>query len=256
VLLTLEGGVLSAESLDGELIDLSIDVENISYVNCQGNDFAYLSPNYPDKVFMSNLELSGALSYQINASAEEDVEQVLADWDTPVDIENATITNIVFDKSHLLVSVNLSSVDRIVLVDRESTDYRLLGDGKYSSYDPSIRDGIVAWAMKDHLNPSSPIEEYFDGEIFYMDIAENFTHVLTADEVDQWGPIVLEDHLVYFEESNDGVIIQVHSWEPELKSYSNIILQSGSVIGIMLIFVYINQRQSEIRTSKFQSEEE
>jgi hypothetical protein len=205
---------------------------------------------------MSNIELSGALSYQINASANEEVEQVLDDWDTPVDIDNATITNIVFDKSHILVSVNVSSVDRIVLVDRESTDQRLLGDGKYSSYDPSIRDGIVAWAMKDHLNPSSPIQEYFDGEIFYMDIAENFTHVLTADEVDQWGPIVLEDHLVYFEQSDDGVIIQVHSWTPELKSYSNIILQSGSVIGIMLIFVYINQRQSEIRTSKFQAEEE
>ena len=256
VLLTLEDGALSAESLDGEVIGLSIDINNISYVNCQGNDFAYLSENHPDKVFMSNIELSGALSYQINASADEEVEQVLDDWDTPVDIDNATITNIVFDKSHILVSVNVSSVDRIVLVDRESTDQRLLGDGKYSSYDPSIRDGIVAWAMKDHLNPSSPIEEYFDGEIFYMDIAENFTHVLTADEVDQWGPIVLEDHLVYFEQSDDGVIIQVHSWTPELKSYSNIILQSGSVIGILLIFVYLNQRQSEIRTSKFQAEEE
>ena len=56
--------------------------------------------------------------------------------------------------------------------------------------------------------------------------------------------------------SDDGVIIQVHSWTPELKSYSNIILQSGSVIGILLIFVYLNQRQSEIRTSKFQAEEE
>ena len=256
VLLTLEDGALSAESLDGEVIGLSIDINNISYVNCQGNDFAYLSENHPDKVFMSNIELSGALSYQINASADEEGEQVLDDWDTPVDIDNATITNIVFDKSHILVSVNVSSVDRIVLVDRESTDQRLLGDGKYSSYDPSIRDGIVAWAMKDHLNPSSPIEEYFDGEIFYMDIAENFTHVLTADEVDQWGPIVLEDHLVYFEQSDDGVIIQVHSWTPELKSYSNIILQSGSVIGILLIFVYLNQRQSEIRTSKFQAEEE
>ena len=221
-----------------------------------GNDFAFLVENQSDKVYMSNLELIGSLTYTVNASASEEDEQVLEDWGYPVDIENATIIDLVFDRTHLLVNVNLSSVDRIVLIDRITGEQRLLGDGKYSSYDPSIRDGVVAWVMKDHLNPTSPIKEYYDGEILYMYLSDNFTQVLTADEVDQWGPIVLEDHLIYLEESDDGVVIKVHSWTPELKSYSNIVLQIASIIGIVIVFIYINQKQSEAKSMIGFTEEE
>ena len=191
VLMTLSGGELTAEKLNGGMVDIGVSNTNISYVKCQGNDFAFLVENQSDKVYMSNLELIGSLTYTVNASASEDDEQVLEDWGYPVDIENATIIDLVFDRTHLLVNVNLSSVDRIVLIDRITGEQRLLGDGKYSSYDPSIRDGVVAWVMKDHLNPTSPIKEYYDGEILYMYLSDNFTQVLTADEVDQWGPIVL-----------------------------------------------------------------
>ena len=205
---------------------------------------------------MSNLELSGSLTYTVNASASEEDEEVLEDWDTPADLENATIIDVVFDRDYLLVNVNVSSVDRIVLIDRISGEQRLIGDGKYSAYDPSIKDGVIAWVMKDHLNPTSPIEEYYDGEIYYMYLSDNFTHVLTADEIDQWGPIVLEDHLIYLEESTDGVVIKVHSWTPELKLYSNIVLQVASVVGIVLVFIYINQKQTEAKRAVQGSEEE
>ena len=110
--------------------------------------------------------------------------------------------------------------------------------------------------MKDHLNPTSPIKEYYDGEILYMYLSDNFTQVLTADEVDQWGPIVLEDHLIYLEESDDGVVIKVHSWTPELKSYSNIVLQISSIIGIVIVFIYINQKQTEAKSKISFTEEE
>ena len=256
VLMTLSGGELTAEKLSGEVIDIGISNSNISYVKCQGNDFAFLVENQSDKVYMSNLELIGSLTYTVNASANEEDEQVLEDWGSPADIENATIIDLVFDRTHLLVNVNLSSVDRIVLIDRISGEQRLLGDGKYSSYDPSIRDGVVAWVMKDHLNPTSPIKEYYDGEILYMYLSDNFTQVLTADEVDQWGPIVLEEHLIYLEESDDGVVIKVHSWTPELKSYSNIVLQIASIIGIVIVFIYINQKQSEAKSKISFAEEE
>ena len=256
VLMTLSGGELTAEKLSGEIIDIGISNSNISYVKCQGNDFAFLVENQSDKVYMSNLELIGSLTYTVNASANEEDEQVLEDWGSPADIENATIIDLVFDRTHLLVNVNLSSVDRIVLIDRTSGEQRLLGDGKYSSYDPSIRDGVVAWVMKDHLNPTSPIKEYYDGEILYMYLSDNFTQVLTADEVDQWGPIVLEDHLIYLEESDDGVVIKVHSWTPELKSYSNIVLQIASIIGIVIVFIYINQKQLEAKSKISFVEEE
>ena len=256
VLMTLSGGELTAEKLNGGMVDIGISNTNISYVKCQGNDFAFLVENQSDKVYMSNLELIGSLTYTVNASASEEDEQVLEDWGYPVDIENATIIDLVFDRTHLLINVNLSSVDRIVLIDRITGEQRLLGDGKYSSYDPSIRDGVVAWVMKDHLNPTSPIKEYYDGEILYMYLSDNFTQVLTADEVDQWGPIVLEDHLIYLEESDDGVVIKVHSWTPELKSYSNIVLQIASIIGIVIVFIYINQKQSEAKSMIGFTEEE
>jgi hypothetical protein len=89
-----------------------------------------------------------------------------------------------------------------------------------------------------------------------MSLTNNFTHVLTADEVDQWGPIVLEDHLIYLEQSDDSVLIKVHSWEPELKSYSNTVLQIASIVGIVLVFVYINQKQNEAKSSLIYTEEE
>ena len=255
VLMTLSGGQLSAESLSGEMIDLGIENEGIDFVRCEGNDFVFLTSENPDKVFISNLELSGSLSYSVNASAEEEDEQTLADWGS-TDIDNSTITEVVFDRNHILVTVNVSSVDRIVLIDRISGEQRLLGDGKYSSYDPSIRDGVVAWVMKDFLDPTNPIEEYYDGEILYMYLSDNFTHVLTADEIDQWGPIVLEDHLIYLEESDNGVVIKVHSWTPELKSYSNTVLQIASVVGIIVVFIYINQKQTEAKLVVNYTEEE
>ncbi len=256
VLMTLSNGELSAERLTGGLIDLGISNENIVYVKCEGSDYAFLLDAQRDKVFISNLEVTGSLSYTVNASASEEDEQALDDWGTPTDLDNLTITDLVFDRSHMLVTVNVTSVDRIVLIDRTTGEQLLLGNGKYSSYDPSIRDGVIAWVMKDFLDPSNPIEEYYDGEIMYMYLSDNFTHVLTADQIDQWGPIVLEDHLIYLEESNDGVVIKVHSWTPELKSYSNIVLQVASVVGIIIVFIYINQKQSEAKPALVNQEEE
>ena len=256
VLMTLSNGELSAERLTGGLIDLGIFNENIVYVKCEGSDYAFLVDAQRDKVFISNLEVTGSLSYTVNASASEEDEQALDDWGTPTNLDNLTITDLVFDRSHMLVTVNVTSVDRIVLIDRITGEQLLLGNGKYSSYDPSIRDGVIAWVMKDFLDPSNPIEEYYDGEIMYMYLSDNFTHVLTADQIDQWGPIVLEDHLIYLEESNDGVVIKVHSWTPELKSYSNIVLQVASVVGIIIVFIYINQKQSEAKPALVNQEEE
>ena len=217
---------------------MGISNENIVYVKCEGSDYAFLVDGQRDKVYISNLEVTGSLSYTVNASAAEEDEQALDDWGTPTDLENLTIIDLVFDRSHMLVTVNVTSVDRIVLIDRITGEQLLLGNGKYSSYDPSIRDGVIAWVMKDFLDPSNPIEEYYDGEIMYMYLSDKFTHVLTADEIDQWGPIVLEDHLIYLEESNDGVVIKVHSWTPELKSYSNTVLQVASVVGIVIAVSY------------------
>ena len=83
-----------------------------------------------DKVYISNLEVTGSLSYTVNACIAEEDEQALDDWGTPTDLENLTITDLVFDRSHMLVTVNVTSVDRIVLIDRITGEQLLLGNGK------------------------------------------------------------------------------------------------------------------------------
>ena len=254
VLITLSNNLAIAKDLQGNVLDLGL-TDNVTHIECKNNDYGFIKETEPMTIYLGKLYQKGAISYEVNATAEVEDDEVLEFWNTPVDYQNAKILDFVLDENYIFANVNVSSVDRLVLIERNTGDYRLIGDVKYSSYDPSINNGVIAWAMKDHLNPSSPIEEYFDGEIMYMNLSDNFTHVLTADELDQWGPIVLENHIVYFEESDDGVIIRVQSWVPELKTYSNIVLQFGALIGIILIFVYFNQRQIETR-DELQAEEE
>ena len=254
VLITLSNNLAIAKDLQGNVLDLGL-TDNVTHIECKNNDYGFIKETEPMTIYLGKLYQKGAISYEVNATAEVEDDEVLEFWNTPVDYQNAKILDFVFDENYIFANVNVSSVDRLVLIERNTGDYRLIGDVKYPSYDPSLNNGVIAWAMKDHLNPSSPIEEYFDGEIMYMNLSDNFTHVLTADELDQWGPIVLENHIVYFEESDDGVIIRVQSWVPELKTYSNIVLQFGALIGIILIFVYFNQRQIETR-DELQAEEE
>ena len=142
-----------------------------------------------------------------------------------------------------------------MLLERISNEQWIVGDGKYSAVDPSLSNGILAWSGYDHLNPTLPLEEYLDGEIYYLNLTTNYTNTLTSDKINQWGPIVLENHLVYFEENGDSTVIKIHSWTPELKTYSNILLQIGSVLGIVLVFVHLSQRQHEAKKERRDEEE-
>jgi hypothetical protein len=165
-------------------------------------------------------------------------------------MENATITDFVYDDAYLAVTVNVTATERLVVYNRSTDEQWLASDAKYAVSDPSMKNGILAWSIRDHLDPTNPLEKYMDGEIQYVNLTENQTQSLTADSLHQWNPKVLEHHLVYFEESKDGEIsVHIHSWEPEITVYSNIILQIGIVVGVLLVFVYVVQRQSEWRSS-------
>jgi len=95
-----------------------------------------------------------------------------------------------------------------------------------------------------------------DGEIQFLNLTENQTMLLTSDELHQFGPQVLPEHLVYFEEDENGVVtVHVHSWEPELTVYSNIIMQIGLLSAFLMAFVYAYQRQSERSYLPTQEEE-
>ena len=256
VILILSNNKLEAISLTGENIPLGIADDDILFVSANGLEFAYVTISQPTSVNIGRIGTFGSITYEMNASAPAEQDLVLEQWGTPVDMDNASTTQVEFDSADIVSSINVTSVDRLVVLDRVSNDQWIVGDGKYSAVDPSLSNGILAWSGFDHLNPTLPLDEYLDGEIYYLNLTTNYTNTLTSDEINQWGPIVLENHLVFFEESDDGAIIKIHSWEPELKTYSNIILQIGSVLGIILVFIHLAQRQQEAKIERKFGEEE
>jgi hypothetical protein len=205
----------------------------------------------PTSIEFSRIGSTGSITIkEINASGPAEQDEILELWGTPADMENATITDFVYDDAYLAVTVNVTATERLVVYNRSTDEQWLASDAKYAVSDPSMKNGILAWSIRDHLDPTNPLEKYMDGEIQYVNLSENQTQSLTADSLHQWNPKVLEHHLVYFEESNDGEIsVHIHSWEPEITVYSNIILQIGIVIGVLLVFAYVVQRQSEWRSS-------
>ena len=71
--------------------------------------------------------------------------------------------------------------------------------------------------------------------------------MLTSDTNDQWGPQVLENHLVYFQLEDEVRTVEIHAWEPELRGYSSFILQAGVLLAFVVVAWHMWQRQSERR---------
>lgn len=250
-------GLLSAYNILGEEITLGFNAINIELIRTNGLEIAMVLANEPTSIQLSKIGSTGSITIgQINASSTPEQDEILATWGTPVDMNNATITDFVFDNEYLAVTVNVSATERLVVYNRSNGQQWLASDAKFAASDPSMKNGILAWSARDHLEPINPLEKYMDGEIHFVNLTNNHTQQLTSDELHQWGPQVLEHHLVYFEESADGeVTIHIHSWVPEITVYSNVILQIGIIIGVLLVFTHIVQRQSESRQENLVHEE-
>ena len=250
-------GLLSAYNILGEEITLDYNPTNIELIRTNGLEIAMVLANEPTSIQLSQIGSTGSITIgQINASSTPEQDEILATWGTPVDMNNATITDFVFDDEYLAVTVNVSATERLVVYNRSNGQQWLASDAKFAVSDPSMKNGVLAWSARDHLEPINPLEKYMDGEIHFVNLTNNYTQQLTSDELHQWGPQVLEHHLVYFEESTDGeVTIHIHSWVPEITVYSNVILQIGIIIGVLLVFTHIVQRQSESRQNNLVDEE-
>jgi hypothetical protein len=106
--------------------------------------------------------------------------------------------------------------------------------------------GILMFSAFQNIDPANASEKYSDREIYIYDIDTEILKPLTADELDQWAPMVLKDHYVYQQVDEDGVIsVEVQEKEPRLQPYASNILKIGVVLVIVLIFVNIMQRQRE-----------
>jgi membrane-associated phospholipid phosphatase len=243
-----EAGSIVIRALDGErLVGAHTEVSEVTRLVCSGSEIAYVTQTAPLEVSVFQLGVTGQVSYAINASAPIEEDEVLSQWGTPVDMENATIQTLAFDRSYLAVTVNVSATDRLVLVNRSSAEQWLASNPKYEVSDPSMGHGILAWAVRDHLHPLSPQTKYLDREIYFLDLVENTTHVLTSDTDDQWGPQVLENHLVYFQLEDEVVTVEIHTWEPQLRAYSSFVLQAGVLLAFIVVAWHTWQRQSERR---------
>ena len=257
-ILTERNGFLSAYTLFGDDVSLGFNVVGVELIQANGLEIAMVIENEPTSILLSRIGSTGSITIEnINATSTPEQDEILEAWDTPVDMENASITDFVFDDDFMAITVNVSATDRLVVYNRSNGQQWLASDPKYAVSDPSMKNGILAWSVRDHLDPTKPIEKYMDGEIQFVNLTNNHTQFLTSDALHQWGPNVLENHLVYFEESADGeVTIHIHSWEPELTVYSNVLLQIGMILGVGLVFAHVVQRQSESRLTQLNREEE
>lgn len=244
-------GELHAMDLNGEPINpTQTPVNDIGYLTCTGSEIAFVVNAEPTTVNIVQLGVSGQVAYEINASAPAEEDAILETWLTPVDMENASIVDVAFTREHLAVTVNVSATDRLVLYNRSSATQWLASNPKYHAADPSIGHGVMAWSVRDHLNPLSPQTKYLDREIYFVELAANTTQILTSDTKEQWGPQVLEHHLVYFESDGEFQTVEIHSWEPELRLYSSFILQAGVLLAFVVVAWNMWQRQSERRSHR------
>ena len=253
-IIMLKDGEISGFNIEGEQLFMPTpEIHNITMIRTAGSEIAYVTNDNPTTVYIARIGTLGALQIEINAQAAPEQDLMLESWGTPVNMSNVKITNLVFNYDYVAATVNVTATDRLVLFDRDSGNQWLASDAKYPVKDPSLGHGILAWSVKDHLNPTNPQQKYLDGEIYFTDLESNITETLTSDEIDQWSPRVLENHLVYFEMDDEGIVtIEIHSWEPELKLYSNLVMQVGTLAAILLVFINAYQRQLEVKRAKTQ----
>ena len=97
-----------------------------------------------------------------------------------------------------------------------------------------------------NIDPGNASSKESDREIMIHDLESNLTTQLTADELDQWGPMVLKDHFVYQHLSENGDIsVEVQEKEPKLQPYTSNVLKIGVILVVALIFINLMQRQYE-----------
>ena len=160
-----------------------------------------------------------------------------------------------FDENFILVNVNLTTTDRIVLIDRSTGNSSLVGDPKYSQSEAEIGHGHIVWSSKDNLDPNNPTAEYMDGEIFLLDLETGLTEAITADSIHQTSPSILEDHIVYLEINSEGEsVVRVLTRQVELQPYSNMALQFGLFVLLGLTFLYVWQKQIENRLNIYDNQ--
>ena len=251
VVLYIANDALHAVNIDGQDVQVPTlpDSETIHLMSVSGIEILLVSEEQPDTLRIGTIGTSGSLNIIMNASTTEEQDLELEEWGQTVDDNNASIEQVSFDSQHIAVRMNVTALDRIVIYDRSTGEQWLGFDPIYPVGNLSMGYGYVVWEAKDHYNPLSFTDKYGDWEIHQLHLATNYSEQLTSDTIDQVNPIALEGGLAYIEVEDDGeVTINVLTRGTELATYSSIVLQWSVLLLIALTFIYIMQRQDEVRS--------
>ena len=251
VVLYIANDALNAVNIDGQAVEVPTlpNSETIHLMSVSGIEILLVSEEQPDTLRIGTIGTSGSLNIIMNASTTEEQNLELEEWGQTVDENNASIEQVSFDSQHIAVRMNVSALDRMVIYDRSTGEQWLGFDPIYPVGNLSMGYGYVVWEAKDHYNPLSFTDKYGDWEIHQLHLATNYSEQLTSDTIDQVNPIALEGGLAYIEVEDDGeVTINVLTRGTELATYSSIVLQWSVLLLIALTFIYIMQRQDEVRS--------
>ena len=250
VVLYIANDMLQAVNIDGQEVQVPSlpNSETIRLLSVSGIEILFVSEEQPNTLRLGTIGISGSLNIVMNASTTEEQNLELEDWGQSVDQSNASIEQVSFDSQYIAVRMNVSALDRMVIYDRTTGEQWLGFDPIYPVGNLSMGYGYVVWEAKDHYNPLSFTDKYGDWEIHQLHLATNYSEQLTSDNIDQVNPIALEEGLAYIEVEEDGEItINVLTRGTELATYSSVVLQWSVLLLIALTFIYIMQRQDEVR---------
>ena len=236
----------------------------VSMIAADDNRVAYTELGEPLSVHIQTIDgIQQHITVELNATiSEERDNQVFEMTDTVVDYENATIMEIALDENHLVALVNISAIDRLVLVDLSSGEQQILGDPMFPVAAPSIGHGYVAWQHHQFLISNNPMEMYLDWEVNYHDIEMNQSFQLHAeDDIDQLQPQVMKDHIAWLQVDEDNEKeIRIFTLQVVLEPYSSNVLQFFVLIFPILLLVWTFQRLKEnegkILSKRYSEEEE
>ncbi len=255
------GTVIDLQSTEfNERFD-EISDDDVIMIDGGGVSLAWVTESSPMTAKIITLDgVQSTRSVVVNATvdAAKD-EQVLALTGTAVDYGNATITEVALDENYLVAQVNLSAVDRLVLVNLETGEQRILGDPLFPVASPSAGHGHVAWQHKWGLNSLDPSEAELDWDVSYHVIGENQTYPLhTEDQVNQTTPQVMEGHIAWLQEVGEGEPdeLRIYTIEEVFEPYSSRTLQVATLLIIPLLVILLLQRQRENGHTQDHSEEE
>ena len=251
VVLYIANDALHAVNIEGQDVQVPTlpNSETIHLMSVSGIEILLVSEEQPDTLRIGTIGTSGSLNIIMNASTTEEQNFELQEWGQTVDENNASVVQVSFDSQHIAVRMNVSALDRMVIFDRSTGEQWLGFDPIYPVGNLSMGYGYVVWEAKDHYNPLSFTDKYGDWEIHQLHLATNYSEQLTSDTIDQVNPIALEGGLAYIEVEDDGeVTINVLTRGTELATYSSIVLQWSVLLLIALTFIYIMQRQDEVRS--------